>query len=289
MREHKVKSVVVLMLAIVGLGGSAVAEVNEKGLNIVPVREIWKGEDMLSLGELPGGKCIEPIVFRGIAKDWDVVKDMSFEYLREKCGDEEHLEDERVLSRYMKEEAISEEFKEMVREVVEEGPGGSGIKQADFLEHVFENSDITANISVDFSSLENEVSNSSFPMHTGNEGAYTSCFGGTKGNYVEFHTHGAALLVELFGEKLVTMALYSERENLHAWGMMYENSGVDIQNPDLELYPKLLDAKIYQVILYPGDMVYIPENCYHSVHYLKPSAGCARFYPVAWPFDHWRN
>lgn len=48
-------------------------------------------------------------------------------------------------------------------------------------------------------------------------------------------------------------------------------SAVDVENPDLAQFPDFANATPYDVILAPGDFVYIPAKCWHYVRSLTPS------------------
>lgn len=48
-------------------------------------------------------------------------------------------------------------------------------------------------------------------------------------------------------------------------------SMVDIEDPDLDAFPLFSRAKRFEVILGPGDVLYIPARCWHHVRSLSPS------------------
>ena len=51
-------------------------------------------------------------------------------------------------------------------------------------------------------------------------------------------------------------------------------SAVDVEHPDLTSYPLFAGAHHYDVILGPGDVLYIPKGWWHYVRSLTPSFSC---------------
>eukprot|EP00511_Aplanochytrium_stocchinoi_P009298 CAMPEP_0204871272 /NCGR_PEP_ID=MMETSP1348-20121228/34832_1 /ASSEMBLY_ACC=CAM_ASM_000700 /TAXON_ID=215587 /ORGANISM="Aplanochytrium stocchinoi, Strain GSBS06" /LENGTH=237 /DNA_ID=CAMNT_0052025453 /DNA_START=253 /DNA_END=966 /DNA_ORIENTATION=- len=83
------------------------------------------------------------------------------------------------------------------------------------------------------------------------------------------------LLAQVTGSKLIKLASPQQNENVYPNpGMMSNTSQVDVENEenvDLEKYPKFKDAKLEQVVLNPGEMLYIPANHWHFVKSLDTS------------------
>ena len=48
-------------------------------------------------------------------------------------------------------------------------------------------------------------------------------------------------------------------------------SAVDVENPDLKRFPDFARAKALDVVLGPGDFVFIPARCWHYVRSLTAS------------------
>lgn len=60
----------------------------------------------------------------------------------------------------------------------------------------------------------------------------------------------------------------SDGASRHAQGNF---SAVDVEDPNLARFPDFANATPYDVILAPGDFVYIPAKCWHYVRSLTPS------------------
>ena len=54
------------------------------------------------------------------------------------------------------------------------------------------------------------------------------------------------------------------------WGKFHQ-SVVDIDNPDLEKHPEFKDAKILEIELNPGEMLFIPKLWWHHVTTTEPA------------------
>jgi len=48
-------------------------------------------------------------------------------------------------------------------------------------------------------------------------------------------------------------------------------SAVDVEHPDLDRFPDFINATPFDVLLAPGDFVFIPAKCWHYVRSLTPS------------------
>lgn len=71
---------------------------------------------------------------------------------------------------------------------------------------------------------------------------------------------------QVYGRKSFVLYHPDEHPNLYATRVSDDTwvSPVDWENPDLELYPRFGRAKGIQVILSPGEMLYIPAFWWHS-------------------------
>lgn len=106
---------------------------------------------------------------------------------------------------------------------------------------------------------------------------------GSKGYQMPvFHNHASALLAEFYGERMVFLAQPFTEKKLRDNELSDEmdrvikrhyneelDSGLDVNNGDY--FP------FQQVILKPGDILYIPSGWYHKVHYLTPCIGTTQF------------
>ena len=87
------------------------------------------------------------------------------------------------------------------------------------------------------------------------------------------------LCLQVAGYKLIRLFLESDTPYMcrttasksttrHSQGNF---SAVDVEHPDLDRFPEFSLATAYEVIVGPGDFVYIPAKCWHYVRALTPS------------------
>jgi len=81
------------------------------------------------------------------------------------------------------------------------------------------------------------------------------------------------LLAQVVGYKLITMYSAEDSPSLYPspTSMLHNTSQVDVENPDLEKYPKFVDAKLVKCVLSPGEMLYIPPGVWHHIRSLSGS------------------
>ena len=70
------------------------------------------------------------------------------------------------------------------------------------------------------------------------------------------------LISQLIGKRKLILFSPNQKENLYV--MNNKDSIVDFFKHDLTLYPLLAKTKYVEVILYPGHMIYIPNNWYYG-------------------------
>ena len=80
-----------------------------------------------------------------------------------------------------------------------------------------------------------------------------------------FHT-------SIFGKKTITLFPFEQGKNLHRYPFTCR-SYVDIHQPDFQKYPGLKNVQGYQVVLEPGETLYMPSGYWHHVVY--DEASCA--------------
>ena len=85
------------------------------------------------------------------------------------------------------------------------------------------------------------------------------------------------LLVQIWGEKRVTLYSPDQRPFLSAWSTTPEGDrepgGTDVNPdaPDYESFPQFRQAHRLDVVIGPGDMLFIPDGWWHHVRSLSPS------------------
>jgi len=83
------------------------------------------------------------------------------------------------------------------------------------------------------------------------------------------------LLCQVVGRKYIR--LYEERDSEALYpstdneGRMRNTSQVDVENIDMERFPKAAKLKYWECALKPGEMLYIPPRCWHYVRSLDVS------------------
>lgn len=107
-----------------------------------------------------------------------------------------------------------------------------------------------------------------------------NCWIGTAGTITPLHfdTYDN-LLCQIVGCKYVklfsreqTPFLYCESGRDSSGTRAQKNiSAVDVENPDLAKFPEMAKAVGHDVVLYPGDVLFIPQRYWHYVRSLSPS------------------
>ncbi|HLP35080.1 MAG TPA: cupin-like domain-containing protein [Amoebophilaceae bacterium] len=91
------------------------------------------------------------------------------------------------------------------------------------------------------------------------------------------------LFAQLYGKKLVTLINPDQSEKCYpinrTWYDGYSN--IDVLNPDLETYPLFNDVVLFQTVLKPGDVLYIPQGWWHDIRSLTPSIS-VNFWWITW-------
>ncbi|XP_033731822.1 HSPB1-associated protein 1-like isoform X2 [Pecten maximus] len=100
----------------------------------------------------------------------------------------------------------------------------------------------------------------------GSEGAYTNC---------HYDTYGYNLVAQIYGRKRWVLFDPSDTQHLYPTRIPFEESSifsqVDVKNPDLKHHPKVKLTNVYEVILEPGQILYVPRHWWHYVECLEPA------------------
>ncbi|CAH2307126.1 lysine-specific demethylase 8 [Pelobates cultripes] len=80
-------------------------------------------------------------------------------------------------------------------------------------------------------------------------------------------------LAQIVGRKYIRLYSVSETENLYPFesSLLHNTSQVDIENPDLDKFPKFAQSKYHDCILSPGQILFIPVQWWHYVRALDIS------------------
>ncbi|XP_021355177.1 uncharacterized protein LOC110451459 isoform X2 [Mizuhopecten yessoensis] len=100
----------------------------------------------------------------------------------------------------------------------------------------------------------------------GSEGAYTNC---------HYDAYGYNLVAQIFGRKRWVLFPPSDTQHLYPTRIPFEESSifsqVDVKHPDLKLHPKVKLTSVHEVILEPGQILYVPRHWWHYVECLEPA------------------
>ncbi|XP_063286417.1 bifunctional peptidase and arginyl-hydroxylase JMJD5 isoform X2 [Pelobates fuscus] len=80
-------------------------------------------------------------------------------------------------------------------------------------------------------------------------------------------------LAQIVGRKYIRLYSVNETENLYPFesSLLHNTSQVDIENPDLDKFPKFPQSKYHDCILSPGQLLFIPVQWWHYVRALDIS------------------
>ncbi len=202
----------------------------------------------------------QPVIFKGIAKDWPCCQNWNLEFFKE------HLSSAKVL---------------MV-----DAPGLTTQKNThnyeltnleNLISDILENKDKYLRFSplvqnspelqkdINFSWLESMKPSKSFAN------TYYMFLGG-KNQKTYLHTDQPCnLFIQIYGHKKWT--LFDNNDSLMLYPELtnsaYIKSPIDISNPDFEKYPLLKYAQQYEALLEPGDVLYSPPHVWHFVENLS--------------------
>jgi len=79
------------------------------------------------------------------------------------------------------------------------------------------------------------------------------------------------LLVQLHGEKMVTLVSPESSRYVPIFSDNVFSSPIETEKPDLGHYPGFGKAELFEGKLCPGDMIFIPQPWWHSLRSLDPS------------------
>ncbi|KAK6643528.1 hypothetical protein RUM43_005038 [Polyplax serrata] len=84
------------------------------------------------------------------------------------------------------------------------------------------------------------------------------------------------ILIQVRGKKRIILWPPSEVDNIYLIGDKSEV--LDIDNPDLEKYPKFKNAIRYECTMLPGDILFIPALWFHNTIAIEPCLGVNIFW-----------
>ena len=110
----------------------------------------------------------------------------------------------------------------------------------------------------------------------GSQGAYTPC---------HQDCYGFNLVVQVAGKKRWTLFPPDQGKHLYPTRIPYEESSVFsevlVNDPDHKRFPLFRNAEKTELILNPGDVLFVPHHWWHFVETLEPSISLNQWYELA--------
>lgn len=248
-----------------------------------PVEEIYADELPESIMDIELIHSVSklPVVFRGAAKNWeamnwtpeslearglegieDVMKSPIDSPKRTNYGLCVNLRDKRHT--YLDINTPGRTSESQLREILKDV-------------HYYEPNHYKNVVAKDWYLLENNPNLSIFGQYT------YYIIAGSKGYQMpKFHNHPTVLLAEFYGERMVFLAQPFTERKLRDNELSDEMDKV-IEKANNEAMDSLFNVNsndyfpFQQVILKPGDVLYIPSGWSHKIHYLTPCLGTTQF------------
>lgn len=83
------------------------------------------------------------------------------------------------------------------------------------------------------------------------------------------HDPGNIFLAQVYGRKRIRLVSPNQKHLIYNYSSVY--SEVDILNPDYHKYPRFKEVKVIDLILEPGDVIFLPIGWWHHVESLDIS------------------
>ncbi len=130
-----------------------------------------------------------------------------------------------------------------------------------------------------FPSLKSDFDFGEITPKLGARETSTSFWMGTGGTHSGLHfDRRDNVLVQIYGHKSVILAAPGQAQYLYPIHDMFEKSSVDPSNPDLHRHPKFRKAELYQGVIHPGDVLFIPQLWWHYLESRDTSISLNHWY-----------
>ena len=203
-------------------------------------------------------KSLRPLVIKDLAKSWPASEKWSPDFFRERHGDKQvKVYDDSFVAagKYYMSKLKTIPLSEYINTVM---TSSKNLRM--FLYNI--KSEIPELVDdIIFPSLVNGLSKRFVFMFFGCKGSVTQMHFDIDMSHV-FHT-------AIYGKKTVYLFPYEQGNNLHRYPFTCR-SYVDVERPDLKRFPRLKNAKGYQILLEPGETLYIPSGYWHHFVYDEP-------------------
>lgn len=288
--------------------------INKNSIRTKPVIEVngqempgWEKQIVERYSDEEGGSL--PVIFRGAAKNWETAV-WTPEYFVENFGDveivvlpqkvlEDFLENlnndmgSQEISRKLINTVMKDHIKDITLNANQAayfiGELNHNMTSKEFEGIIFNNDELRNNVAFLYNQLDLEKK-TQFPQSiaelNGDERQYSLLIGSEK-TITSLHSHGSTFLSQIYGMKLATLShpkyiekcyckfdVEEEKDEQDEERFIY-NCAIDILNLDFEKYPELKNIEIYQIILEPGDVLYIPTGWLHDIRALSTSISIA--------------
>lgn len=225
--------------------------------------------------EYYGGVIKEPVLIRNEVADWDATRKWNPEYLDSILGHQEvtvNILEEDILSLNHPEKMENKTipFSEARKLICENG--NYYLAQATIEYPV--TTRIVKGANGDFSRLARDITEPRYLKDITKQCYVTNLwFGGDKCKTPLHFDDKDNFFIQVFGEKRVLLFSPTQTEFLYqAHGEEYDYlSRVNVFDPDESQFPLFTEAEHSEVIVEPGDLLYIPEGWWHAVETLTTS------------------
>jgi len=274
-----------------------------------PIKEVSGDQFPRSIDEFhtkfgDGHSVEEPIIFKGTAKNWEIMKCISDDKLDRNYGnslvsifsnwneDEESIGSQSVVMPLSKYIEISREAKQNSHYLIHRCIRGDNATvnsfQCKLSDEKKEDEKSRKKLTIELSHICSDLEKKSeFPMESASWDSKTQkpfilwFFGGY--SKTMFHNHMANFLTQLRGKKKAYIINPNEAHFLNC-PVTKERTGclstVDPENPDYERHPYFANANVYEVTVEEGDVLFIPTSWFHNVQAIDvPSLSLVYFYP----------
>ncbi|XP_012635568.2 bifunctional peptidase and arginyl-hydroxylase JMJD5 isoform X1 [Microcebus murinus] len=204
-----------------------------------------------------------PVILEGVADHWPCMKKWSLEYIQEVAGC--RTVPVEVGSRYTDEEWSQTlmTVSEFISKYIVSKPRDIGyLAQHQLFDQIPE--------------LRQDISIPDYCcLGTGEEEEITiNAWFGPQGTVSPLHQDPQQnFLAQVMGRKYIRLYSPQESEALypHDTHLLHNTSQVDVENPDLEKFPKFAEAPFQSCVLSPGEILFIPVKYWHYVRALDLS------------------